>query len=231
MNRQRIIGLWIISILVFVGSIFASNWQYERHLQRSSFSDFVNQRLSGSAIDLTEISIPLSNWQRVQIEGKLSSDGPLIRSRPLDGRNGFWVTSTITTAQNISYPVLLGWIPATSEAAAVVSPPKIPVTQLKIEGILRDLEPRQSANDLPAGQYLSMDNETLNTNQSFFIHSLALSPDPQLPELRPVPIPNVSQGPHFFYAIQWLVFGFIAIFGTVWLIRSESKLNVKSKSS
>jgi cytochrome oxidase assembly protein ShyY1 len=231
MNRKRVVGLWIISILVFIGTIFASNWQYERHLQRSSFSDFVKQRLSGSAIDLTDQSSSLSSWQRVQIEGELGTGGPLIRNRPLDGRNGFWVTSTITTVQNISYPVLLGWIPATSEATAIVSPPKILTTKVKIEGILRDLEPRQSANDLPAGQFISMDNETLKTNQSFFIHSLASSPDLQVPELRPVPIPNISQGPHFFYAIQWLVFGFIAIFGTMWLIRSESKSNVKAKSS
>ncbi len=231
MNRQRVIGLWIISILVFVGSLFASNWQYERHLQRSAFSELVNQKLSGTVLKITEETASLSNWQRVQIEGELGTGGPLIRNRPLDGRNGFWVTSTITTAQNISYPVLLGWIPATSEATAIVSPPKILVTKVKIEGILRDLEPRQSASDLPTGQFLSMDNETLITNQSFFIHSLASSPDLQIPEMRPVPIPNISQGPHFFYAIQWLVFGFIAIFGTVWLIRSESKSNVKTKSS
>jgi cytochrome oxidase assembly protein ShyY1 len=231
MNRQRVIGLWIISILVFVGSLFASNWQYERHLQRSAFSELVNQKLSGTVLKITEETASLSNWQRVQIEGELGTGGPLIRNRPLDGRNGFWVTSTITTAQNISYPVLLGWIPATSEATEIVSPPKILVTKVKIEGILRDLEPRQSASDLPTGQFLSMDNETLITNQSFFIHSLASSPDLQIPEMRPVPIPNISQGPHFFYAIQWLVFGFIAIFGTVWLIRSESKSNVKTKSS
>jgi cytochrome oxidase assembly protein ShyY1 len=231
MNRQRVVGLWIVSILVFIGSIFASNWQYERHLQRSSLSEFVNQRLNGAVLDLSNQSSSLSNWQRVQIEGELSSAGPLIRSRPLDGRNGFWVTSTITTAQNNSYPVLLGWIPATSEATAIVSPPRITTDEVRLEGILRDLEQRQSASDLPAGQSLSMDRETLSTNQRFFIHSLTVTPEMQIPELRTVPIPNVSQGPHFFYAIQWLVFGFIAIFGTVWLIRSESKSNVKTKRS
>ncbi len=228
MNRNRIIGLWLISILVFAGTLVAANWQYNRHLERSSFSDSIINKLNQSEKILDGADQNLSAWQPVKVAGTLENSGPLIRNRPLEGRNGLWVTSTITTQTGNSYPVLIGWIPATSGATTVIKPPDFPTANVEITGILRELEKPEFASDLPSGQFLTMDKQTLKTDKNFFVQVLSMQPEPNPEQIWFVPVPNISNGPHFFYAIQWIIFGLIALVGTFWLIRSDVKSDVEA---
>lgn len=228
MNRNRIVGLWLISILVFAGTLVAANWQYNRHIERSSSSDSITNKLNQSLKILDGDHQGLSAWQPVRVKGVLASSGPLIRNRPLEGRNGLWVTSTITTQTGNSYPVLIGWIPATTGATTVIEPPTLTSARIEITGILRELENPEFASDLPAGQFLTMDKQTLKTNKNFFIQVLSAKPAPSADQIWFVPVPNISNGPHFFYAIQWIIFGLIALVGTFWLIRSDVKSDVKT---
>lgn len=228
MNPIRVAGLWIVALLVFIGTLFASHWQYERHLERTEFSSEVNERLSATAVSLNTYKNELNTWQRVLISGEIDQETFLIRNRPLNGRNGFWIMSTIRNELGIDYPILLGWIPATGSATEIVKTPTIEPDIYKIEGILRDLESRVVASDLPLGQYLSVDKTTLSTSQNHFVQVLRIEPAISNSEIQIVPVPNASQGPHFFYSIQWLIFGIIALVGAFWLTKTEAKLNVKA---
>lgn len=228
MNRNRIIGLWLISVLVFAGTLVAANWQYNRHVERSSSSDSITNKLNQSLKILDGDDRGLSAWQPVKVTGVLASSGPLIRNRPLEGRNGLWATSTITTQTGNSYPVLIGWIPATSDATTVIESPAFTSATIEITGILRELEEPEFASDLPTGQFLTMDKQTLKTDKNFFVQILSAEPAPSADQISFVPVPNISNGPHFFYAIQWIIFGLIALVGTFWLIRSDQESNVKA---
>lgn len=228
MNRNRIIGLWLISILVFAGTLVAANWQYTRHIERTSFSDSITNQLNQSQKILDGDDQNLSVWQPVKVTGVLASTGPLIRNRPLEGRNGLWVASTITTQTGNSYPVLIGWIPATTDATTVIEPPTLTSATIEITGILRELENPEFASDLPAGQFLTMDKQTLKTDKDYFVQALNAKPAPSADQIWFVPVPNISNGPHFFYAIQWIIFGLIALVGTFWLIRADVKSDVKT---
>ena len=46
------------------------------------------------------------------------------------------------------------------------------------------------------------------------------SPEPATP-LQPVELPELDNGPHFFYGLQWWFFGALAIFGFFYLIYDE----------
>ena len=153
----------------------------------------------------------------------------LIRNRPLNGRNGFWVVSNFENTTGSKIPVLIGWISAQSPASSIVAPPSLPTEIIKIEGIARAFETRQTASDLPTGQYLTFDKDLLENSQNFFFQSIEVNHD-QLAQIQQVPIPNTTQGPHLFYALQWLVFAAISIIGAAWFSYQE-RLNVKPKRS
>lgn len=229
MGTRRIIALWLLAILVAIGSGFASQWQYERHLARSTFSNEVSNQLASPTMPWTPNTLKLPIWQKISLNGTLSNDAKLLRNRPLDGRNGFWVITTINETSGAKIPALIGWIPSGSSATAVVAPPKFENTNYEIIGIVRTFESKQIASDLPSGQLISFDKSAVPGGTDFFIQILEIEPPFNLTGIRAVPIPNISQGPHFFYAIQWLVFAAIAIFGAAWLTKTE--LNVKAKRS
>lgn len=229
MNRSRIFGLFLLAGAVFIGCIYAANWQYERHQSRSQLSSTVLASLNMQPTNLNSDAMDLI-WRKIEVTGKLISEPKLARQRPLSGRNGFWVMSTLQTPQGKTFPVLLGWIPAASSAKAIVLPPQLPTDNIQLTGITRELEQYKQTSGLPIGQISSLDAKNLNTTANFFIQALQVSPNYSDSAIKYVPIPNISTGPHLFYAIQWLVFGLIALIGAVVYARTE-KLNVKTKSS
>lgn len=219
----------MVAILVAFGSVIASQWQFDRHLSRASFSNQVNEQLNKPALKIDSTLGKLPIWQRIKIVGKLDNQVKLLRNRPLDGRNGFWVITTIDEVNGNKIPVLVGWIPSGSSANAVVVPPKFENRNYEILGLIRSFEKAQIAADLPKNQLISFDKSAVVGTTPYFVQILELKPAFSLSEIRTVPIPNISQGPHFFYAIQWLVFAAISLIGAGWMTKSE--LNVESKRS
>jgi len=53
-----------------------------------------------------------------------------------------------------------------------------------------------------------------------YIGLLAVDP-PQTGDLQPVQLPEISDGPHFWYAVQWFMFTAIGVLGVVVFIRSD----------
>ena len=229
MSLKKLIALWLLAIFVFTGSLFASSWQFDRHETRKSFSESVSEILALAPTPITGNFQDVRQWRRIELQGKLVDDVLLIRNRPLNGRNGFWVVSNFENTTGSKIPVLIGWISAQSSASSIVAPPSLPTEIIKIEGIARAFETRQTASDLPTGQYLTFDKDLLENSQNFFFQSLEVNHD-QLAHIQQVPIPNTTQGPHLFYAMQWLVFAAISIIGAAWFSYQE-RLNVKPKRS
>lgn len=228
MKRSRIFALFVLAGAVFIGCLIAANWQYERHQSRSELSSQISESLNMDTTNLNNDTLE-SIWRKVEISGKLTSKPKLARQRPLNGSNGFWVVSTLQTPQDKKFPILLGWIPAATSADSIVLPPELPTEAIQVIGITRELEKFRSTVGLPLGQISSLDAENLDTKANFFVQALQVSPNLD-PAIKYVPIPNISTGPHFFYAIQWLVFGLIAIIGAIVFAKSE-KSNVETKSS
>ena len=204
MSLKKLIALWLLAIFVFTGSLFASSWQFDRHETRKSFSESVSEILALAPTPITGNFQDVQQWRRIELQGKFVDYVLLIRNRPLNGINGFWVVSNFENTTGSKIPVLIGWISAQSPASSIVAPPSLPTEIIKIEGIARAFETRQTASDLPTGQYLTFDKDLLENSQNFFFQSLEVNHD-QLAQIQQVPIPNTTQGPHLFYALQWLV--------------------------
>lgn len=229
MSLKKLAALWLLAIFVFVGSLFASSWQFERHQSRLAFSQFVSQTMSLPTTTLDSAAVQVAQWQKIEISGEFIDEVLLIRNRPLNGRNGFWVVSNFQNLAGYKYPVLIGWISAQRSASSIVMPPNLPTGRLTLAGIAREFEVIQTASDLPAGQVLTFDKELLQSSPNFFIQTQKIETS-QTIEIQPVPIPNTSQGPHLFYALQWLVFAAISVLGAAWFSYQE-RSNIKPKRS
>ena len=72
----------------------------------------------------------------------------------------------------------------------------------------------RSINSAQIGE--ALDREVLGG----FVDLRSESPEPA-EALAPVELPELDNGPHFFYGLQWWFFGALAIFGFVYLVYDE----------
>ena len=95
----------------------------------------------------------------------------------------------------------------------------------KRQGYLRPFEASDpDANDgLPAGQVAAVSPAVLPTVAEPFGGYLQLSDsDPEQTGLIAIPLPTVDEGRNVSYAVQWLLFAFVAMGGWYFFLRREA---------
>jgi cytochrome oxidase assembly protein ShyY1 len=139
-------------------------------------------------------------WQQVTEEGTFDSGSQiLLRNRYSEGVYGFELLTLFTSTTGRKFWVDCGWVKAGKDAATKPALPKLPDASVKITGRLR------IDTSLPHGPIVI---DLLSGSEN----SLTPSVPAQLPEL--------SDGPHMAYALQWLFFGGLIIYGRL-LIRRD----------
>jgi cytochrome oxidase assembly protein ShyY1 len=165
-------------------------------------------------------------WRQVTATGRYDAARQvLVRKRPLEGANGFWVVTPFHTASGSVLVVNRGWIAATGGAGAVQDVPAPPAGQVTLVGRVMpsELAPVPQPSDLPRGQVTDLDVALVGGAADVYPGSVVLvSSDPaQAAGLTPLPLPELSEGNHLSYAGQWILFALIAVGGFVLLVRRE----------
>jgi cytochrome oxidase assembly protein ShyY1 len=160
----------------------------------------------------------------VRVAGEFDVDSTaLVRQRPLDGRNGFWVITAMNTEAGRIW-VNRGWIPVTGTATGPVAAPEAPAGPVVVEARLRLAETADgpAAADLPTGQVSSLDPEQLGADVTS-IYLEATASDPADPAVLRMPVPAIDETQNISYALQWFIFAVIAITGWWYFLRREAR--------
>ena len=218
----------IIALALVLLCIWAADWQYTRGVDRQARNNVIEERIARSAIDLEARDVILGNneWQSVTTNGRFdSSQQILLRNRYWEGKYGYEVLTLFTSTSGEKFWVDRGWVKA---GATATTPPKVtsvPDNDVSITGRLRldSSLPRGSFFALPAtGQGLvsELNAQSQMDTEKFYIDLLSGS-DPSLTPAAPAQLPPLSDGPHKAYALQWLFFGGLIIYGRVLIRRTR----------
>ncbi|MFM1965174.1 MAG: hypothetical protein RL134_899 [Actinomycetota bacterium] len=201
-----------------------SRWQWQRAEE---------ERTAREAWAVQEATIPLSlaeavasprEWSPVRVEGRFSAESTvLVRQRPLDGRNGFWVVSALDTADGRVW-VNRGWIPATGAATGTVTAPPPPSGPVILDARVRltDPAPEAEPGDLPEGQVSALVPARLGADvESIYLEATASEPTD--PELTRIPAPVIDETQNISYALQWIIFAIVAMAGWWFFLRREAR--------
>ena len=205
--------------------IWAADWQYTRGVDRQARNNVIEERIARSAIDLAARDTNLANneWQSVTTSGRFdSSQQILLRNRYWEGKYGYEVLTLFTSSSGEKFWVDRGWVKAGATATTPPDVTSVPDNDVSITGRLRldSSLPRGSFFALPAsGQGLvsELNAQSQMDTEKFYIDLLSGS-DPSLTPTAPAQLPPLSDGPHKAYALQWLFFGGLIIYGRI-LIR------------
>lgn len=222
-------GRWQAFTLAALVAIIAfgllSLWQYNRaEEERAEFATISAQMQADPTMLPPQASGSEVDWRHVELTGTYDPDAQLlIRNRPQDGRNGYWV-STLLRTDTGSVWVVRGWYPAQVAAGSEITAPAPPIGTVVVDGYARtpDGEPARRADDIPTGQATAVNPGGLS--------EIVSAPTPAAwyviatndPELAAVPPPEPTDGRNLSYAGQWLLFAAVVVGGWFFFLRREA---------
>lgn len=167
-------------------------------------------------------------YRRVTAKGVYDTQDELIlfgRPNP-DGLQGSHVLTPLVTPDGSTIIVDRGWVPL-SMAEPPIADSLPPEGKVNVSGILLPPE-SEGGTDPPAGgkiKGVDLDQISAALGRSVMPVFLMLNlQDPPQPGEYPVPaeIPELTEGSHFSYALQWFLFTVIGLVGYGALVRREA---------
>ena len=218
----------IIALGLVVLCIWAANWQYTRGVDRHARNNVIEERIAQSPIELSARDAdPVNNeWQSVSVNGRFDSNQQiLLRNRYSEGKYGYEVLTLFTSNSGEKFWVDRGWVQAGATATTPPEVTKVPEADVSITGRFRldSSLPRGSFFALPGdGQGLvsELNAQSQLDTEKFYIDLLSGS-DPSLTPAVPAQLPPLSDGPHMAYALQWLFFGGLIVYGRILIRRTR----------
>ncbi len=220
----------LVAIALIALCLWASNWQYQRGVARHHRNTLIASQsvLAPTTLALVEGNVPASEWRKVEAQGNFDPRHQiLLRNRYFDGKYGFDLLTLFTDSANNSFWVDRGWI-APGKTAKVT--PTLPPTSTSLVTITGRIRLDQS---LPQGSFFAISPGSRNLiekwnaqsgsriqTEKFYLDLLSASDSTMTPAV-PVELPELSDGPHMAYALQWLFFAGLVVYGRLLLRRAR----------
>lgn len=227
LRSRRWLGFTALVVLSIVAFGLLSWWQWsraeERRLDRLAIEVSVAAPLGVEAASEVDT---LPAFTPVRISGTFDdSRTVLVRKRPLEGSNGLWVMTPLTTPGGSAVWILRGWIPAGGSATGTIAAPAAPTGTLTLTAAVRAPEGTEPVDGLPAGQVPGVDPRVLPDTGVDTARSFLQLMDTSRPEadLFIVPLPTVDEGQNISYAVQWILFALVAAVGWIYFLRREAR--------
>jgi cytochrome oxidase assembly protein ShyY1 len=221
----------LIIFVTVLGVAFVSlgNWQLDRLAQRKerNATTIANEQKPVQPYEqvFTHPITDADQWQRVEARGTFDADHQfVVRYRSNGGVDGYEVVTPLRTAGG-AVLVDRGFIPLErgTRIPSVASAP--PAGEVTVVGHVRRNERGRRAAITPVGNQMRLINSnaiaaTLPYEiESGYIGLLTVQPEQQ--GFQPIQLPDLSEGPHFWYAVQWFLFSAIGVAGIVVFIRGD----------
>ena len=171
----------------------------------------------------------LSPFRRVRFRGTYDLEGEvLLYGRALDGEPGHQVVTPLVLDDGSGVLVIRGWVPfSLADGAPVTEAPPIVARDVEVEGWLVAPETTGASRPDAEGVIHELDIVGIGARLPYAVAPFAVQLDEQEPPAPPlprqIPLPELSEGPHLSYAIQWFSFAMIAVIGSAVLLRRDRR--------
>ncbi len=228
---RRWVLLALVVMLLSYFSWWLGEWQFGRLDDRRTSNAIVerNEGTVPSPVDaVLSPGRPVSDadaWRLISATGTYAVDQTVIvRYRTRDGQAGVDAVVPLVTEDGTALLVDRGWLSTDNRAIEDVEVPAPPSGEVDVVGYVRADASGDSAEvtDLSARAISSaqIGRALDRTVYGGFVELASESPAPPT-ALEPVELPDLGEGPHFFYGLQWWFFGLLAVFGFVYLAYDE----------
>jgi len=218
----------IVALALIFLCLIAAQWQYHRGVDRHARNSLIEANIAAPNISLTsaELDLTKNEWRTVTTTGTFDvTQTILLRNRYFEGKYGFEFLTLFQTSSGQRFWVDRGWLVAGKDALTAPVIPTTPTGEVEITGRLRlDTSlPRGSFFALPAsgtGLISKWDAQNEIATEGFYLDLLNGSTSELTPNVA-AQLPELSDGPHMAYALQWVFFGGLVGYGRILVRRAR----------
>ena len=218
----------LIALLLIAGCLWASQWQYQRGVDRHQRNNAIEEALSLPTVNLENIEEDAAafEWRTIETAGEFDGENQiLLKNRYFEGVYGYEVLTRFQLSDGRNLWVDRGWVKAGKDArtAPVITP--IPKGEVAIKARLRlDRSlPQGAFFALPAngaGMISKLNAQSGLESEGFYLDLIGGS-DPLLRPKVAAQVPELSDGPHLAYALQWIFFAGLIGYGRILIRRGQ----------
>jgi surfeit locus 1 family protein len=228
-SREKFSILKSLVALALIALCFiAAQWQYNRGVDRHERNSLIEKNIAAPDLSLEKAASELSKneWRTVNTAGVFNADQTiLLRNRYFEGKYGFEFLTIFTSSSGEKFWVDRGWIVAGRDALTAPVIPATPSGTVEITGRMRlDTSlPRGSFFALPAsgtGLISKWNAQNEVVTEGYYLDLLKGSTNELTPDV-PAQLPELSDGPHMAYALQWVFFAGLVGYGRILIRRSR----------
>jgi cytochrome oxidase assembly protein ShyY1 len=227
--REKNVFLKSLVVLALIAlCLIAAQWQYHRGVDRHARNSMIEENIAAPMISLEKAASKLSKneWRTVNAKGVFdASQTILLRNRYFEGKYGFEFLTLFTSSNGEKFWVDRGWIVAGKDAVTAPVIPATPSGTVEITGRMRlDTSlPRGSFFALPAngsGLISKWNAQNEVVTEGYYLDLLNGSTAELTPNVT-AQLPELSDGPHMAYALQWVFFAGLVGYGRILIRRSR----------
>lgn len=229
MYRFLLSPKWLAGHVLVVGLavtfVLLGLWQLDRHEQRTTRNALVAERIDAPAAELADLAgVPADDlaYRRVRLSGRYVVDEEvLLTPRARDGRPGHHVLSPLVTDEGDAVIVDRGWVPfELSDPPVPQAAP--PAGEVRISGLVFPDEPAARFSPaIPAHGHLTtvsrVDLDRLQQQVEQPLRPYYVLLQDQDPAGADLPVaaatPELTEGNHLSYAVQWFLFAAVGLIG------------------
>lgn len=242
---------WILTTLLVIAGVGVlarlGIWQLDRLAQRRTFNERVLAQMQASELDLNQNSglgtqIYDMEYRAVVVRGQYDfTQEVLLRNQESDGQLGFHLLTPLRIA-NTRETVLVdrGWIPFDQSSPELRTQYQEP-GEVLVRGVIRRpqthpdfggiTDPQLAAGEtrLDAWNIVNLERIQKQVSEPLLPAYIVQSPDPAWSGLpvRQLVMPEITEGPHMGYAMQWFTFAVILGLGYPFFVRKQLRQSGK----
>ncbi len=221
----------VVALLAWMATQLGQ-WQFHRLDDRVESNAVVSSNLELPPAPVAEVlstgrsAGADAEWRRVTVHGTWDDERTIVlKYQTRESESGVDVVTPLVTDSGAAVLVDRGWLPTANSGATRPELPAATEGQVTVTGWVRGNATGNATkvNGLATRAVSSVRVAEVTPYPLYrgFVDLAQESPAPT-EELRPTELPDdTSNGPHFFYGLQWWFFGALAVFGFCYLAWDE----------
>ncbi len=214
----------VVGVIIFAGACFwiLSPWQFGRNSERSALNSDIANAIDDPAVPLRQL-LPAGveppraqEWREVTMTGRYLPAGETVaRLRQVNDQPADEILTPFTVDGGRTVLVDRGWVSPNN--GQVPDYPAVPTGRVTLTARMHPEE--SDPHRPPLTEQGHREVYSINTTVVSDLTGLSVDPgyftlvDKQPGVLNVLPLPQIDSGPFLSYALQWIVFGVMAIGG------------------
>jgi cytochrome oxidase assembly protein ShyY1 len=227
-------ALFAVTVVVLAyGCYLLGQWQFHRLHDRESTNSRTETNLAAPPAPVAQVLRPggdapqRDEWRRVTATGRyVPEDSVVIRYQTRDGSSGVDIVTPLRTSAGPLLLVDRGWLKTENVGADQVDAPAPPAGQVTVVGWVR-VNATGDAATVTDGSARAISSSQIAPQLTGPVYGGFVDAEKETPSARTAlvraELPDLGNGPHFFYGLQWWFFGVLAVFGFFYLAYDERR--------